>query len=118
METITPDVQAESSPAPALEVPRDPKAYAEWRSTGKLPEPVAKPKADSTPAKDNPASKEGKTAPASETGKTHQENKPAKDSAAARLNETLPPQQSIAIAFLDGGGTFVYNLTGGKWALQ
>jgi hypothetical protein len=80
------DVSPESSPA--IKIPREGPAYAEWRQTGKLP--AAKPKAESTPAKETPAEGEKPAenpAPASETGKS-QEKKP-RDSAAARLSELL-----------------------------
>ena len=86
------DVQTESSPA--IEVPRDGAAYAEWRQTGKLPEAKpAQPKGESAPSKESTA--EGrepkeKVAPVSETGNKEQEKqKPLRDNAASRLNELL-----------------------------
>lgn len=81
---VTPDVQAESSPAP-LEVPRDPAAYAEWRHTGKIPDPPAK-EETSAQGHEKPA---GKAAPASEAGKNQQEKAKPRDTAATRLAELL-----------------------------
>lgn len=88
-DTVTPDASAASSPA--LEVPRTSAEYAEWRQTGKLP---AQPKSEaSAPSTDHSAAGEKpaeKPAPASEAGKGTQEKpKPARDNAAARLNELL-----------------------------
>lgn len=83
------DVAPESSPA-VIDIPRDPAGYAKWRQTGEVP--AAKPKAESTPAKETPADgeqPEENSAPASETGKPTQEKKPRGDNAAARLNELL-----------------------------
>lgn len=93
----TPDVNptpAESSSAvhPPIEVPQDHNSqeYAEWRLTGKTPEPKpapteTKPKADPAPAKKEPSEK---TAPVSETGNhTQQERKPSK--AEQRLSDLL-----------------------------
>lgn len=90
METPTQDVHAESSPA--FEVPRDGKAYAEWRLTGKLPESKpAQSKEASTPSSSESGEKPGeKAAPASEAGKHNQEKggKP-RSNAETRLNELL-----------------------------
>jgi len=85
METQTPDVQVESSPA--MEVPRDGEAYAKWRMTGELPESPAKPKAASTPAKETPAGEQPeKSAPASEAGVTQEKRR---SNAQSRLDEIL-----------------------------
>jgi hypothetical protein len=85
METVTPDVQAESSPA--IEIPRDAAAYAEWRKTGKLPEASARGSQEEAQSSDPAEGEEpkGKTAPASETGNKTQE----KNKSQARLNELL-----------------------------
>jgi hypothetical protein len=86
METATQDSSADSSTA--FEIPTDGAAYAEWRQTGKLPEPShPKSKAASTTAKEDPASQEGNPAPASEPGVNTQEKK--KSPAAIRLDEVL-----------------------------
>lgn len=84
----TPDVLAASSPAPA--VPTDPKAYAEWRQTGKTPEP-SQPKEESAPSKDSAAGDEPaqKTAPASEAGKKQEIKERPRSNAETRLNELL-----------------------------
>jgi hypothetical protein len=88
-----PDVNtAEASSAAAVEVPNDPEGYAEWRQTGKVPEPkpkpAAQPKEESAPSKESSAegAQESGKAPESEPGKK-QEHKPSK--AEARLNELL-----------------------------
>jgi hypothetical protein len=88
-----PDIEtldAQAAPSPAIEVPRESAAYAEWRQTGKLP---AQPKNEASAAsQDHSAAGEKpaeKSAPASEAGKGTQERKPARDNAAARLNELL-----------------------------
>ena len=88
-------IPAESSPAappsnteskPAAEpisVPTDPKDYAEWRKTGKLPS------AESAPAKESSdGDKPEKAAPAPEAGKSTQEKKP-RSNAESRLEEIL-----------------------------
>ena len=64
---------APSSPAngtEAVSIPKDPKAYAEWRQTGKLPgDPKDKPsKEDPAPSKSSADEESGKGAPASEAG--------------------------------------------------
>ena len=86
--TPTIDAPAESSPAVEQEIsiPKSGTAeYAEWRSTGKVPEP----KAASTPAKETPAkgadAPAEKTAPASEPGDKQERRKTAD----SRLNELL-----------------------------
>jgi hypothetical protein len=82
--------------SPAVAVPTDPHAYAEWRMTGKVPEAAeSKPKTeesapskDSSDAGDEPAegARASEKAPESEPGKK-QEHKPK--GAEARLNELL-----------------------------
>lgn len=65
VETVAADSSPAASSAPAPdakpEIPKDPEAYAEWRTTGKLPEPKS---ADD---------KSGKAAPVSETGSQRKE---------------------------------------------
>jgi len=63
----------ESAPA-APAIPTDPKAYAEWRQTGKLPgDPKDKPsKEDSAPSKSSADEESEKGAPAPEAGKPRQ----------------------------------------------
>lgn len=89
---------AESSSAATMEVPAaNSPAYAEWRQTGKLPEP--KPNEESTPSQDSSAAGEESqaenTAPAPEAGKEKQETqqqapkqKP-RSNAETRLTELL-----------------------------
>ncbi len=87
---------AAPSPAATVEVPRDPQAYAEWRNTGKLPEPPKPKTEESASSKKSSDAKPGKgeaegtgesrQATDSETGKK-QEHKPS--GAEKRLNEIL-----------------------------
>lgn len=88
-------VPVESSPTETFVAPSDPGQYAEWRQTGKTPEPKSA-AAESTTPKEAPApSKEssaasqdaGKGAPASEAGSHKQE--PKRGNAETRLNEIL-----------------------------
>jgi hypothetical protein len=82
----------ESSPAaPAVEVPTDSAAYAEWRMTGKLPE-------NGKPKREAPATSNGSSAAteqdaeksqlASEAGNSQQEKR-SRSNAETRLNEIL-----------------------------
>lgn len=87
------DVLVESSPAtpeatPA-EVPADPAAYAEWRMSGKVPEPKQKQQPKQR-AESAPAEADQPDTPASEADEPRQEKPPAKrDNAASRLQELL-----------------------------
>lgn len=92
-----PDAKTESSPV-KYEVPKDPAAYAEWRQSGKLPEPPAasKPEDSASSASSDtaaqPAAGDGSGA-ASEPAKGNkqeQQQKPVRTSPAEkRLNEIL-----------------------------
>lgn len=80
-----PQSTPESKPsAESISVPTDPKDYAEWRKTGKLPS-----ERTSAPAKESSdGEKPEKSAPAPEAGKPQQEKKP-RSNAESRLEEIL-----------------------------
>lgn len=85
----------------AVEVPSDAKAYAEWRSTGKLPQAESAPakKPSDTKAADNAVEGEGDgRAPEAADSETenHQGRKPGK--AETRLNELLAQMREAGLS--------------------
>ena len=79
VETPAADPSPAAPPAPSPEadtpvsVPTDPEAYAEWRQSGKLPDPKPSKTDDSAPSKKSADQKSEKGAPVSETGSKRQE---------------------------------------------
>jgi hypothetical protein len=95
------NVAVEATPSAAVEIPKDEKAYAEWRQTGKLPEAKAKPaKDDSDSASGSDAGdKPGqKSAPAPEAGKETQEKTKTRSNAQIRLDELLEDLKSAGLS--------------------
>jgi hypothetical protein len=92
MDTQLTDTAASSTAAQTFEIPSDPKANLEWRTTGKLPGNApagdGKPKEDSTPSNKN-ASDDNSSETAAASATAPKQEKTKQPTAADRLNEVL-----------------------------
>jgi hypothetical protein len=94
---------AEATPTPAVEVPKDSEGYANWRLTGKLPDPkpvvvIADGEAEN-PESDAAGSADEKGVPASEAGKEKNAGQQQpRSTAASRLNEILGDLKSAGLS--------------------
>lgn len=99
---------AAPAPPPADEpvsVPTDPEAYAEWRQSGKLPDPKPS-KDDSAPSKKSAGEEPGKGAPVSDTGSKRQDRGNAetrKEELNREIRELLARRDSLRHE-VDSGG--------------
>lgn len=100
MENQQTDTAASSpAPQPVFEIPSDPKANLEWRTTGKLPDATTdgKPKEDSTTS----ASEEKSSEPAAASATAPKQEKTKQPTAADRLNEVLADLKKAGLSPLE-----------------